>query len=497
MIVIFNYMLALVAYCWIDAIIIYHMQNDSNQIIEGLETIKHIHNFSFGLFLVMLLFTIPRFNKYKLINIIYIGLAYIKYAGLFIITNTIDNYKFELRRILMWLFITPAMLDIFTKANKIKLRSIHPEYHFVPNLIYFLSYHYKNSQYYNLFYIGSYISQGYFLLQMFKLQNLKYTRIYLLIWILFGSLNLLQIMKISSTYESNLYLGIGDIIAKFSIMVVIYDFEEQKTNIRQNVDLQSVDLMCSIFNLITEYKKNNILTDSCSIYINYLSEQIKSVYPNQETQNIIKLELLKKILPYDLDDKYLLTNIKKYEQRDNLCVMFIDIVSYSELALNEDSVSVYNTLNKIYTNFDLMSRKYKNLQKIETIGDSYMVVGDLTNKLDIKSVVNNMIMLALDLIKLNQSMKYDGKQIDIRIGINCGPVVIGILGLDIPRLCVIGNTVNKAARLESTSQTNKIQISPEIYDFVKDNTNLEFELNENVHLKNIGTINTYFVNNKS
>jgi class 3 adenylate cyclase len=497
MIVIFNYMLALVAYCWIDEIIIYNIKNNSNQMIEGLDIITNIHYFAFGLFLVMLLFTIPRFNKYRLINIIYIGLAYIKYAGLFIFTDSIDNYKFELRRILMWLFITPAMLDIYTKSNKISLKSIKPEYHIIPNLIYFLTYYYKNSQHYNLFYIASYISQGYFLLQIFKLQNLKYTRIYLLIWMLFGTINLFQIMNIVTTLQSNIFFGIADIIAKFTSVIIIYDFEEQKTNIRQNVDLQSVDLMSSIFNLISEYKKNNILTDSCSIYIDYLSEQIKSVYPNQETQNIIKLELLKKILPYELDDKYLLTNIKKYEQRDNLCVMFIDIVSYSELALNEDSVSVYTTLNKIYTNFDLMTRKYKNIQKIETIGDSYMVVGDLTNKLDIKSVVNNMIMLALNLIKLNQSMKYDDKQIDIRIGINCGPVVIGILGLDIPRLCVIGNTVNKAARLESTSKTNKIQISHEIYDFVKDNTNLEFELNENVHLKNIGTINTYFVNNKS
>ncbi len=137
MIVIFNYMLALVAYCWIDEIIIYNIKNNSNQMIEGLDIITNIHYFAFALFLVMLLFTIPRFNKYRLINIIYIGLAYIKYAGLFIFTDSIDNYKFELRRILMWLFITPAMLDIYTKSNKISLKSIKPEYHIIPNLIYF------------------------------------------------------------------------------------------------------------------------------------------------------------------------------------------------------------------------------------------------------------------------------------------------------------------------------------------------------------------------
>ncbi len=490
-------MLALVAYCWLDSLIIFKIQDNPDDLIDGLDTLSNLHNFAFGLFIVMLLFTIPRFNKYKLINIIYIGLCYIKYAGLFIFVNSIDNYKFEVRRIMMWLFVTPAMLDMYTKANKISFRLINPEYHIVPNLIYCITYYYNKSIYYNLFYGLSYISQGLFLYNLFKMQNLKYTRIFIFIWLLFGSLNIIYIMGITTNYQNNIYLGISDIIAKFTTVIVIYDFEEQKTVIKQCVDLQSVDLMGSIFNLIEEYKKNNILTDSCSTYINYLTEQLKTVYPNQETKNIIKLELLKKILPYDLDDKYLLTNIKKYEHIENLCVMFIDIVSYSELAHNYEPEHVFKILNKVYTNFDLLSRKYKNLQKIETIGDSYMIVGDLTNKLDIKSIVNNMIMLALDFIKLNQSIKYNDNQIDIRIGINVGPVIIGILGIDIPRLCVVGNTVNKASRLESTSKTNKIQISQEIYMLIKDNDELEFELNENVYLKNIGTVNTWFVNKKS
>ncbi len=489
-------MLALVAYSWIDSLIICNLSNNPNEIIDELNTIEYIHKFAFCLFIISLCFTIPRFRKYKLINIIYIGLVYIKYAGLFIFTNSIDNYKYELRRILMWLFVTPAMLDMYTKANKISLKSINIEFHLIPNIIYFLTYQFKNSIYYNIFYSISYFSQGYFLYKLFNLQNLKYTRIYIFIWILFGSLGLLQIMNIITTYEGNIYFGIADIIAKFTTMIVIYDFEELKVNITKNVDLQSVDLMCSIFNLIEDYKKNNMITESCNIYINYLTEQIKTVYPNNETKDFIKLELLKKILPYELDDKYLLTNIKKYEKRDNLCVMFVDIVSYAELARSEDSMAVYNILNKIYINFDLLSRKYKNIQKIETIGDCYMVVGDLTNKLDINSVVKNMTMLAFDLIKLNKSIKYNGKEIDIRIGINIGPVVIGILGLDIPRLCVIGNTVNKASRLESTSESNKIQISQEVYQIINDIEEFKFQLRENVFLKNIGTFNTYFVSEK-
>ncbi len=176
--------------------------------------------------------------------------------------------------------------------------------------------------------------------------------------------------------------------------------------------------------------------------------------------------------------------------------MFVDIVSYSELAHINSEETTYKILDKIYTNFDLLLRKYKNLQKIETIGDSYMVVGDLTNKIDIKNVLVNTIKLAFELIELNKSIKYDKKNVNVRVGINYGPVVIGILGLDVPRLCVIGNTVNKAARLESTSETNKIQISEEVYTIIKDDTFFSFEKKEDVFLKNIGTFNTYFVYEK-
>ncbi len=58
------------------------------------------------------------------------------------------------------------------------------------------------------------------------------------------------------------------------------------------------------------------------------------------------------------------------------------------------------------------------------------------------------------------------------------------------------NTVNKAARLESTSETNKIQISEEVYTIIKDDTFFSFEKKEDVFLKNIGTFNTYFVYEK-
>jgi class 3 adenylate cyclase len=139
-------------------------------------------------------------------------------------------------------------------------------------------------------------------------------------------------------------------------------------------------------------------------------------------------------------------------------------------------------------------RKYKSLQKIETIGDSYMIVGDLTKYYNKDIYVNEMVIMAFDLIQIANKIMLPNKEfLNIRVGIHIGDVVIGILGVDIPRLCVIGNNVNFTSRLESTSEKNKVHISNEIYQIVKENEAYHFNKRENINLKNIGTFDTYFV----
>ena len=88
----------------------------------------------------------------------------------------------------------------------------------------------------------------------------------------------------------------------------------------------------------------------------------------------------------------------------------------------------------------------------------------------------------------------NNKPLQLRIGINLGKVVVGILGVEIPRLCVIGNTVNVASRLQSTADPDTIQISRHVYEIAETTDfgmNIQFEIKENVFLKNLGTRTTY------
>ena len=161
---------------------------------------------------------------------------------------------------------------------------------------------------------------------------------------------------------------------------------------------------------------------------------------------------------------------------------------------------IYKLLNDIYTRFDDLTNKYHNLQKIETIGDAYMVVSDIYTN-DTQNNVKNMILLAINMLKeIKNIITPNNVPLQLRIGIHIGKVVVGILGVEIPRLCVIGNTVNVANRLQTTADSDTIQISKHVYEIAETHDfgmNIQFELKENVYLKNIGTTNTYIIRDNS
>jgi class 3 adenylate cyclase len=310
---------------------------------------------------------------------------------------------------------------------------------------------------------------------------------------MFGAVNSALLFGLISHDDSTLYYVITDLLAKFMTMSLIYDAEEQRIEIGNQMDLQSFHLISTILTTIYNYKEENELSNHCAHTLEYIKENIKAIIP-KDTHKTAKIELLKKILPYDLDDSYLLSNINRYNKHENVCILFTDIVDYSDFSCKISETLLYNILNNIYTQFDIRIRKYKSLQKIETIGDSYMVVGDLMKQHDKSVYVKEMIQLAFDLNDICSTILLPNREsIRIRIGIHIGDVVVGLLGVDIPRLCVIGNSVNLTSRLESNSQPNKIHISREIYDIIKEDDMYDFKERPSTYLKNIGTYTTYFI----
>jgi class 3 adenylate cyclase len=281
-------------------------------------------------------------------------------------------------------------------------------------------------------------------------------------------------------------------IGKITTNFVIHDYKEQQILLLDSIDLQSINFISKLLKVIDKYKSDNkIITKKCHNFINYIYNKFTNKIPYNKDK--IKLELLKKILPFGMDTNYINFDDKSIQQ-DMICILFTDIVSYTELAKLYDDKTIFNLLNNIYHTFDIIIKKYNYLQKIETIGDAYMVVGDIyRNCNNYKLAAKEIMLLAIEFIKEIKNIKTpDNNELSIRIGINIGPVSIGILGSEIPRLCIVGNTVNTAARLQSTADIDTIQISSSLYEILEEiSPSIIFDKKENVFLKSIGSVDTY------
>jgi class 3 adenylate cyclase len=415
--------------------------------------------------------------------------------------------EYELNRGVMWVFTRPLMLKMYCDVNYLSVWDINIHYHLIAIVPHVFVIPFKSQPIYLLSTILLSIPEVFFLKSLHKYKQLPLTNLYILIWVVFMLINILDITQLYSPVVIHALYNLADTLCKFICIVVIYNYNEQEIIVRDNMDLQSVQFVSHVIKSIKEFEKNNIkLTPFCRDLMLYCKKKFADKVPKSNEK--LKLELLKKLLPFDLDIDYIRAGAGAGEgagankEFKMICIMFMDIVNYTELATRYNNCdTIFKLLNDIYYHFDNIIKKYSHLQKIETIGDAYMVVGDIyREELNHKVVVKEIILLGLEFIKEVKTIKTpDNIPLCIRIGINMGNVNIGILGNEIPRLCVVGNAVNISARLQTTAETDTIQMSRHIYEHAEEidfGMNMEYIKKENVFLKNIGSITTYNLENK-
>lgn len=173
----------------------------------------------------------------------------------------------------------------------------------------------------------------------------------------------------------------------------------------------------------------------------------------------------------------------------NATILFSDIVGFTAMSFSKTAEELVYLLNDLFSKFDQRALTL-GLEKIKTIGDAYMVAGGLEGQSQEEAV--KIIKMALgmyeDLFEFNQQHRMT---LGMRIGVNSGPVVAGVIGHSKFSYDLWGNAVNTASRMESTSIPGKIQISPSTYNLVKDN--FDIEERELIECKGLGQIMTYFV----
>lgn len=178
---------------------------------------------------------------------------------------------------------------------------------------------------------------------------------------------------------------------------------------------------------------------------------------------------------------------------DSVTVLFTDFKSFTSYADNLSPEKLVKSVDYYFSKFDFIIEKYK-LEKIKTAGDSYMCAGGIP--FPTKDHAINMTLAAFEIAQFVEKTKNsDNSEIahfDIRIGINTGPVVAGVVGTKKFSYDIWGDTVNVASRMESISIPGKINVSENTYQLIKDAFECEFR--GEIKVKNKGMMNMYFVN---
>jgi class 3 adenylate cyclase len=168
-------------------------------------------------------------------------------------------------------------------------------------------------------------------------------------------------------------------------------------------------------------------------------------------------------------------------------VVFADIVGFTSFSAKMAPSRTVQLLNDLFSGFDKLAETYQ-LEKIKTIGDSYMVVGGVPTP--VPEHAERCALMALDMIEvLKQFNRRHSINLDIRIGLNSGPVVAGIIGTKKFSYDLWGDTVNVASRMESHSLPGMIQVSASTYELLADQ--FVFEDRGTIDVKNRGLMATY------
>jgi len=213
-------------------------------------------------------------------------------------------------------------------------------------------------------------------------------------------------------------------------------------------------------------------------------------------------KLLLSILPPSIAERLRGGETVIADRFDDMAVLFADIVDFTALSSRLAPIEVIELLNEVFRMCDELAERY-GLEKIKTVGDAYMVVGgpglgdDRSNGRrpgsdGFGSHAADVASMALAMLtELARFREASGHSIEVRIGMNVGPAVAGVIGLKKFIYDVWGDTVNTASRMESTGVPGRIQVTRETYERLCDD--FEFERRGPIEVKGKGTIETWFL----
>ncbi|MGA9589565.1 MAG: adenylate/guanylate cyclase domain-containing protein, partial [Salegentibacter sp.] len=315
----------------------------------------------------------------------------------------------------------------------------------------------------------------------------------------------------TSNYKlSDLYAAAGDSAKAFGYYKNYITFRDSVTNlesVRQMADLRTnfeISQKQTEVDLLNQQKKNqkNIVIATIIALVLIVLLAFGLYRRNRfirRTNLIIEKEknrsehLLLNILPEETAAELKNSGKVQAKRFEEVSVLFTDFKSFTHYAENLTPEELVESVDFYFSKFDSIVEKY-GLEKIKTVGDSYMCAAGVP--FPVQDHAERLIFAALEMVAFVNEAKEEDKdrraRFEIRLGINSGPVIAGVVGSKKFAYDIWGDTVNIASRMEACSETGKLNISENTYLLIKDK--FECEYRGEIDVKNKGRMKMYFVN---
>ncbi|XP_051511878.1 adenylate cyclase type 1-like [Myxocyprinus asiaticus] len=247
--------------------------------------------------------------------------------------------------------------------------------------------------------------------------------------------------------------------------------------------------------------------------LDYLwATQAEEERDDMERVKLDNKRILFNLLPAHVAQHFLLSNPRNmdlyYQSYSQVGVLFASIPNfndfYIELDGNNMGVECLRLLNEIIADFDALMDKecYRDIEKIKTIGSTYMAAVGLvpTTGSKVKKSISAQLCTvadsAIEMFEVLDAINYQSyNDFVLRVGINVGPVVAGVIGARRPQYDIWGNTVNVASRMDSTGVQGKIQVTEDVFRLLRGY--YHFQCRGQVSVKGKGQMLTYFLEDRT
>lgn len=311
-------------------------------------------------------------------------------------------------------------------------------------------------------------------------------------------------LKLSELYERTGYASAA--LKYYRNYIAFRDSVKNITTVQQMGDMQIEQKQIELDLANQQKRTQKIITIASAtalflIFLMAIGLYRRNLYV-RKTNAIIEKEkdrsesLLLNILPEETARELKESGAVKANKFESVTVLFTDFKAFTTYSEQVNPEELVKRLGYYFMGFDDIMEKYK-LEKIKTIGDSYMCAGGIP--FPTKDHAVKMVQAGFEILQFVEDAKLsntdEGLSFDIRIGINTGPVVAGVVGSKKFSYDIWGDTVNVASRMESMSEAGKINISENTYELIKNEFNCEYR--GEIAVKNRGKMKMYFVHSPS